>query len=156
MINDNFIIISGYNNEERKDSILEFILFELIIHELLHILRRYYQENVESKNALTPPNSEETDKTKSGEIGEELIKYYFGIPKINSITYQQVNEFKKLSFVKPEDFDELKKIIKMKPSSKEDLTYAKFNDTSPKIKDTAYAIIEDGCLNSSLISKFSY
>ena len=137
VINDNFIIISGYNNEERKDSILEFILFELIIHELLHILRRYYQENVESKNALTPPNSEETDKTKSGEIGEELIKYYFGIPKINSITYQQVNEFKKLSFVKPEDFDELKKIIKMKPSSKEDLTYAKFNDTIPKIKDTA-------------------
>ena len=156
VINDNYIIFSGCKEKEKKDSILEFILFELIIHELLHFLRRYCLENVESKKALTPPNSEEADKKKSGEIGEELIKYYFGIPKINSITYQQAIEFKKLSFVKPQDFDELKRIIKMKPSLSENFAYAKFINTSPKIKDEVYAIIEGDCLNSSRISKFSY
>ena len=156
IINYNFIAFSELNIEEsKKNNILEFILFELIIHELLHYLRRYCLTNVESKKALTPPNSDEIKENKlTGEIGEELIKYYFGIPKINSIRYPQAIEFNKLRFEKDEDFHKIKEIINMQPSSKDDYIYAKFINTSPKEKDSIYAVIEGDCLFSSRISKF--
>ena len=150
VINDNFIIFHKVENKEQKRELLKFFLFELIIHELMHFLRRYFLLGTETLKAITPPGSEESKKNKStGEIGESFIKYVFGFKRITSITLEQAKLFSKLSFEDEKDIDELKKIISLEPSfDKESSIYIKFQDSNPDLERVTYAKMEGGCLYS--------
>lgn len=155
VLNDNFIIFNLNGSEkEKKISILNFYLFEVTIHEICHFLRRLYLTNVDSKEAITPPGTEDKKKGNiKGEIGEELMKYFFGYRKINLITYNQAIQFQNLFFDKKEDFEKLKNIIIVEGSFHEKYSdYAKFLDSSP---GEDYIIIKGQCLNS-YVNQFNY
>lgn len=147
VLNDNFIIFHKCTNKNDKYDMLRFLLFEVIIHELLHYLRRYFLIGMESKEALTPPGSEESQKNKkTGEIGEILIKYFFGIKRINYLTLRQTKKFNDLSFETEEDIGELKKIIALEESLDEESTYIKFLYSNCDLSDVTYIRFNGACL----------
>lgn len=150
VLNDNFIIFYNVESKEQKKELLRFFLFELIIHELMHFLRRYFLIGIETVKTLTPPGSEESKKNISaGEIGESFIKYVFGFKKIISITLKQAEQFNKLSFESEKDIEELKKIITLEPFfDKESSIYIKFQDSKADLENVTYAKMEGGCLYS--------
>lgn len=150
VINDNFIIFHKVENNEQKNELLRFFLFELIIHELMHFLRRYFLIGIETIKALTPPGSEESKKNlNAGEIGESFIKYVFGFRKITSITLKQAKLFSKLSFESEKDVEELRNIISLEPSfDKESSIYIKFQDSRKDLENETYIKMEGGCLYS--------
>ena len=149
VLNDNFIIFNNCESKEDKSDMLRFLLFEIIIHELLHLLRRYFLIGIESKDAMTPLGSEESKKNKKyGEIGETLIKYFFGVKRINFLTLRQAKKFKNLTFETEEDIDDLKKIISLEESPNEESTYIKFLYSNCDISNLTYAKSNGGCLLS--------
>ena len=128
VLNDNFIIFNNCESKEDKSDMLRFLLFEIIIHELLHLLRRYFLIGIESKDAL--------------------IKYFFGVKRINFLTLRQAKKFKNLTFETEEDIDDLKKIISLEESPNEESTYIKFLYSNCDISNLTYAKSNGGCLLS--------
>ena len=152
VINDYYIyfIQKGQMDDEKKEiskkNILTFYLFIILIHELMHFLRRYCLTNVKSKKAVTPPNSEETSKT--GEIGEELIKYFFGREKIKKITNLQAEKFMKLTFSSNSEFNKLKEIMDMKLDDEKNSISIKFFNSQNLSSNVITAKIVGNCLLS--------
>ena len=146
IINDHYIIFNNANKNDEKEKklLLRFCLFSIIIHEILHLMRRYFLTKINSKVAITPPssmekkdikenslneikeeniitndcsnknekNEKENDNIDSGEIGEELINFFFGTRVIREISIKQAKIFEELNFKKNEDFIKLKNINK--------------------------------------------
>ena len=138
---------------DNKKIILNLLLFELLIHEIFHFLRRLIFLGKKSKEALTPPNSfnkdskvNDDDKSniqqndseknakekkstneekKYGEIGKRLIKYIFDVETIISISYAAGQKFKDLTL---KDEDEIKSLLKI--LSYEDSSFATFSTSS--------------------------
>lgn len=149
VINDNYVIVNNCNSKEDKNDMIEFLLFEVIIHELLHLLRRYYLIGEESKHALTPPGSEESKKNgKKGEIGETLIKYFFGVKRINFLTLRQAQKYKDLTFENEEDIKKLKDIIALDEVPDKKSTYIKFVFSTCDLSNETYIRSFGACLLS--------
>ena len=127
IINDNYITFNTSDLNE-KYLLLRFILFELIVHELMHLLRRLTLGGVSSTLSLTPPNEGDKKNNKlSGEIGERLIKYFFKVNKIRRIILEQAQFFSKLTLESEEEINQLEKLFDIESNKKEsNTTYAKF------------------------------
>jgi len=152
IINDNYIFFNTFNLTE-KYSLLRFILFELIVHELMHLLRRLTLGGVCSELTLTPPNEDDNKKDKlSGEIGERLIKFFFKMNKIQRVILEQAEFFENLTLENEKEIDQLEKIFDIESHKKEkDTTYAKFC----KNKKEREIIFEmSDCRDFVYISKF--
>ena len=138
-------------DDENKIIILDLLLFELLIHEIFHFLRRLIFIGEKAKDAITPPSSYdkntkanedksisqqyniEKDDIKNktineekqyGEIGQRLIHYIFNVDKIVYVSYAAGLAFKKLALKDEDEIKSLPSII-----SKEDKAYAKFTST---------------------------
>ena len=128
----------------------------MVIHELCHLLRSLCLTNVDFKEAKISPYEEDVDKNnQKGEIGDELIKYFFGYKKICLITYNQAEKFESLSLNNKEDFEKLKKLFVEESFSEKYSDYAKFLDISPKEIKDGYLIAKGQCLNA-YINQFIY
>ena len=143
-----------YHIKEGQDkiTILNLLLFELLIHEIFHFFRRLIFLGKKAKDAITPPNSYDknqnlnkedkstfqqnniendnnenklvNEKKQYGEIGQRLIHYIFNVDKIVSISYVAGLEFKKLTLKDEKEIKSLSSII-----LKEDISCAKFTCT---------------------------
>ena len=124
---------------EKKMTILNLLLFELLIYGIFHFLRRLIFLGKKAKDAITPPSSynkesneiEEDNSTSSlneetqhGEIGERLIHYIFNVYKIVFISYAAAKTFETLTLKDEKEIQLLKNII-----LKEDTSYAIFTFT---------------------------
>ena len=127
IINDNYITLNTFNLDE-KYLLLRFILFELIVYELMHLLRRLTLGGVSSMPSLTPSNEGDKKNNKlTDEIGERLIKFFFKVNKIQRIILEQAQFFNKLTLESEEEIDQLKNIFDIESNKKEsNTTYAKF------------------------------
>ena len=157
VLNNNFIQFNMRDPApNRKKKILNFYLFIVVIHELCHLLRSLCLTNVDFKEAKISPYEEDVDKNnQKGEIGDELIKYFFGYKKICLITYNQAEKFESLSLNNKEDFEKLKKLFVEESFSEKYSDYAKFLDISPKEIKDGYLIAKGQCLNA-YINQFIY
>ena len=127
VINIDFVKYKKVNNEQ-KIVILELMIFELLIHELFHFLRRLNFIGHKAEEALTPPNEKDSKLNKlHGEIGERLIAYFFGIAKIQMITFEAGEAFRALNFSRENDIEELKTILnRTNPNGLSETSYAIF------------------------------
>ena len=154
IINDNYITFKIFNLKE-KYLLLKFILFELIIHELMYLLRRLTLSGVCSELSLTPPNEDDKKKEDlSGEIGERLIKFFFNVNKIQRIILDQAEFFDKLHLKTEEEIGKLEHIFEIESKKKEkEISYAKFC----KNQNNREVIFEThDCRKFIYISKFEY
>ena len=139
-----------YHNtqENKKITILNLLLFELLIHEIFHFLRRLIFLGKKAKDAITPPSSYNKDEKENeedcstfqqenkevkkslkeekqhGEIGQRLIHYVFNMDKIVFISYAAGKIFETFTLKDEKEIKILKKII-----YKEDTSYATFTFT---------------------------
>ena len=125
-INTEYVKYS-YTEENQKKSIIHLLLFELLIQEIFHFLRRLVFLRKTEKEEITPPSSynrEENQTTKEenlyGEIGQRLIRYIFHIDKIIEISYESAKTFEALQLENEEEIELLKTIL-----YKEHNSYAK-------------------------------
>ena len=127
IINHNYIIFNTFNLNE-KYLLLRFILFELIVHELMHLLRRLTLGGVCSELILTPQNDDDNKNNKlSEEIGERLIKFFFKVNKIQRIILEQAEFFDNLTLENESEIDQLENIFDIESQKKESITtFAKF------------------------------
>ena len=137
--------VKYYNTQEfQKKSIINLLLFELLIHEIFHFLRRLIFLGKKAKDAITPPSSynkdnenEEKDNNKEkeenlslneennyGEIGQRLIRYIFNVNKIIDISYKAGTIFENYTLKEEKEIEKLKTIL-----MKEDSSHAKFSFT---------------------------
>ena len=119
-------------DEFNKKSILKLVLFELLAHELFHLLRRLNYPDIEAKKALTPPSAKYKDSfnAEHGEIGKRLIYYFFNVEKIVMITSEAAKMFESLTFEKDEDIEKLKIILlEMNAKGLSETAYARFTYT---------------------------
>ena len=147
--------VNYYNtSDDQKKTIVNLLLFELLIHETFHFLRRLVFSGEKSKDAITPPSSYDKDKgekeekdennsnneqkkknseneesanedKKYGEIGQRLIKYIFNVDKIVIISYKAAKIFEDFTLKDEKEIEQLKTIL-----SNESNSYAKFTLTN--------------------------
>ena len=134
-------------------NIIYFSIFELLIHELFHLLRRLNFQLKSSTEAVTLQNSNDKNSEKSyGEIGERLIYYFFKVKKIVMITYEAAQAFEALSFENEQDSEDLKTILqKINEKGLCETAYARFTHT-----DSDGIICEIDDCRDYYISKFTY
>ena len=114
---------------EKKMTILNLLLFELLIYGIFHFLRRLIFLGKKAKDAITPPSSYNStsslnEETQHGGIGERLIHYIFNVYKIVFISYAAAKTFETLELKDEKEIQLLKNII-----LKEDTSYATFTFT---------------------------
>ena len=79
IINPSFITLKVFKEKE-NNQILYFLLFELLVHENFHLLRRIIYCGKESILSLTQTNDKELKENQmTGEIVKRLISYFFKI-----------------------------------------------------------------------------
>lgn len=154
IVNCSFIKLKSFNNEEKVE-ILTFLLFEILIHEIFHLLRRLGYTGNDSALSLTPPNDNDIKNNNiTGEIGERLIFYFFKISKIQKIIYEQAAYFAKLNLKVEEDIEKLKNIFEIESKKKlNECSYAKFNETE-KEREILFEIHD--CRKYIYIPPFDY
>jgi len=154
IVNNSFIKLI-IRNENEKYEILNLLLFELLVHEIFHLLRRLAHIGEDSMLSLTPPD--ENDKKENlltGEIGVRLIGFFFKVDKIQKIILEQAQYFSKLDLEKETDIEKLSEIFEIKSSKKESETsFAKFNETE-KEKEIIFEIHD--CRKFIYIPPFKY
>ena len=141
--------VKYYNTPDyKKITILNLLLFELLIHEIFHFLRRLIFLGKKAKDAITPPSSYNKDEKENeedcstfqqenkevkkslneekqhGEIGQRLIHYVFNMDKIAYISFAAGKIFETFTLKDEKEIKILKKII-----YKEDTSYARFTFT---------------------------
>ena len=140
-----------YHNtpDSKKMPILNLLLFELLIHEIFHYLRRLIFLGKKAKDAITPPSSynkdskdneeeEEVEKDSQkehGEIGQRLINYIFNVEKIVNISYSAGKEFENYTFKNEKEIKLLKKILLKEDTSYATFTFTEINGIVHKIYD---------------------
>ena len=149
-----------YHNtpDSKKMPILNLLLFELLIHEIFHYLRRLIFLGRKAKDAITPPSSynkdskdneedsssfekenEEEEKKESlkehGEIGQRLINYIFHVEKIVNISYSAGKAFENYTLNNEKEIKLLKKILLKEDSSYATFTFTEINGIVHKIYD---------------------
>ena len=152
IINDNYITFNTFNIREQY-LLLRFILFGVLVHELMHLLRRLTYSGVCSELTLTPPNEADKKNNKlSGEIGERLITYFFKVNKIQRIILEQAEVFDKLTLDNEKEIEQLENIFDIESNKKESYTtYAKFCKNK---KDREIVFEMSDCREFIYISKF--
>ena len=154
IINTSFITLK-VSNQEEKIKILTFLLFQLIVHEIFHLLRRLIYCGKDSLMALTPPNGKDLeDGEVTGEIGERLIGYFFNINKIQRIILEQAEYFVKADLNKEEEIEKLFEIFNIQSKKKlKEISYAKFNE-SEKEREILFEIQD--CRKFVYVPPFNY
>ena len=117
--------------KEKKRYIQQLLLFELLFHEIFHMFLRFNFINYESGKALTPPSAKDIGVGKNtGEIGKELINYFFNQPIISIITSEAGKTFDSLTFETEEDIDVLMTILeKVGKNGLDEDGYVRFSDS---------------------------
>jgi len=130
IINSSFITLKIFNENE-KSKILHFLLFELLVHEIFHLLRRLIYCGKDSLLSLTPPNGKDLEENQlTGEIGERLISYFFKVNKIQCIILEQAEFFFNMDLIDEPQIESLYTIFDIKSSKKmKEMSYAKFNES---------------------------
>ena len=96
----------------KKEKILESYLILILIHEIAHLLKFIKENNISFKDENIP----QIPKNKEG--GEIFIKYLFGIPVINTISFLEAKEI--INDKNWENIDKLHSIFNKEKIKEED------------------------------------
>ena len=156
-----------------KMAILNLLLFELLIHEIFHFLRRLIFLGKKAKEAITPPssydkcekvnkedkssskqNNKEKDENENktvnekkqyGEIGQRLIRYIFNVDTIISISYAAGKKFEDLTLKDDEEIKSLKTILSNEHTSYATFSLTEMRGITHKIHDCREYYCTSGC-----------